>query len=99
MAKKKKVTKEEGTWFEPYMANYPPTITPDWVEPELPEKEPAVPEVLNEVKERRVVLIGNYLHSVGINGTVRKYKGGEPITVEENIYHILKDADLIREEL
>ena len=86
---------ESGSWFEPYMANYPPSVNPDWVEPELPEKGPQAAEVSTT---HRVVLIGKYLHSVGINGTVRQYLGGEPLVVEENTYHILKDAGLIGKE-
>lgn len=65
----------------------------------LSEKELMLPGVEEVPKTYCVVLIGKHLHSVGINGTVRQYLGGEPITVEENIYRILKEADLIGKEL
>lgn len=95
MARKKKVVYQDT---EPRSLQF--VITdPAWVEPNLSEKEPKAVEVVESPPERRIILHGNGLHHVGINGTVRKYKGGVPTTVEENIYLILKDADLIREEL
>ena len=77
---------------------------PKKVAPKPPEKEPQADEVIEPAAEaeaptvRRIELIGKYLHSVGINGTVRQYLGGEPLVVEENTYHILKDAGLIGKE-
>lgn len=80
------------------MAKAPRKVKPK-EEPKLPEKEPLLPEVEEEPKTYQVELIGKHLHTVGINGTVHQYPGGQPLIVGENIYRILKDAGLIGKEL
>lgn len=68
---------------------------PEWVEPEVSAyeaSEEATP------KYPTVILRGYGFHTVGVNGVMMDFKGGEPYTVPENIYRILKEADLIISE-
>lgn len=64
------------------------------------EPDETVEETLEEIhKVRTVILRGRGRHVIGINGQNSEFIGGEEITVAENIYSILLDADIIEKEI
>lgn len=92
MAKAPKKVKKATEGWDPRSVSF--VVTNDeWSEPVEETQDTVQPKVFT------VVLRGKGKHVIGINGQNSEFIGGEEITVTENIYSILKDADIIEKEI